>query len=216
MTMIEKVQEICLKHNLNLFVIKTKEEAHEVLLKNKTRFYCYALLCDGDALIVGQGSNRFNKKTQTIQPAGRCNIIFPGGTAYGHQKALTAALGHLTSKTSLRVIIPVQNKSQAEIVEEELKVVLNFGTDYGGSSVKNLNEILFEKRLEQLYPDIDLSDYKDTEDFKKFRYLIKEIINPSGCEMANFKTDMYEAEKLFYPGLVSKVKDLLGGYYSDI
>jgi hypothetical protein len=216
MTKIEKLTTVCLQNNLPLYIVKTKEDAFDVLLKANTRFYCYALICDNEALVVGQGSNRCNRDSNKLQPAGRCNIIFPGGTAYGHQKALTSALGHLTSKNSLRVIIPTQSKKEAEGFEKKIKEALNFGTDYGGMSVKDLNETLFEKRIQQLYPDLDLSDYKTTDDYKKFKYLIKEIINPSGCEMANFKKDIYEAEALFYPGLVKKIKDMFGGYFSDI
>jgi len=216
MTKIEKLTDVCLKNNLPFFIVKTNYEAYEILLKAKTRFYCYALICDDEALVVGQGSNRQNKTTKKLQPAGRCNIIFPGGTAYGHQKALTSALGHLTSKNSLRILIPTATKKIAEQLEEYIKASLNFGTDYGGKTVKELNEFLFEKRIQQLYPDLNLEDYKTTDDYKKFKYLIKEIINPSGCEMANFKNDMYEAEALFYPGLVQKIKDLFGGYFSDI
>jgi hypothetical protein len=216
MKKIEKLTNICLQNNLPVYIVKTKDEAHEALIKSNTRFYCYVLLGDDEALVVGQGSNRINKRNKQIQPAGRCNIIFPGGTAYGHQKALTSALGHLTCNNCLRVLIPTQTKKDAEELEEQIKELLNFGTDYGGKSVRELNEFLFEKRLQQLYPELNIPSYKATDDYKKFKFLIKEIINPSGCEMANFKRDMYEAESLFYPGLVKKVKDLFGGYFSDI
>ncbi|NBW58702.1 hypothetical protein EBR43_13195, partial [bacterium] len=186
----------------------------KILKENKTRYYCYVLLCDEEAIVVGKGSNRID--TNKIQASGRSNIIFPGGTAHGHQKALTAALGHLTSKNSLRIIVPVKEEDTALKIEEELKTVLKFGVKKGGKGVMELNEELLDKRLAQLYPGIDLNDFKNTDDFKRFRFLLKEVINPSGCEMANFKNDIYLAEQLFYPGLVKKVKDIFGGYYSDI
>lgn len=215
MTKIEKIQEVCFKNNLAFYLVKTKQEAHDVLKKADTRFYCYVLLCDDIAIVVGKGSNRINEEGE-IQTAGRNNIIFPGGTAFGHQKALTAALGHLTSKQSFRIIVPTLTEKLALEMENQLKSVLEFGVRKGGMGVMELNEILLNKRLQQLYPGIDLNDYKSTDDYKKFRYLIKEVVNPSGCEMSNFKNDIYVAEQLFYPGLVSKVKDIFGGYFSDL
>lgn len=221
MSKIEKIQDVCLKHNLSFFIVKTIDEVQDILLQNKSRFYCYVLLCDSEALVVGQGSNRFKEikkkvETKTIKRQGRINIIFPNGTAFGHQKALTAALGHLTSKNSLRILIPTSDKKHSENIEKELKIALNFGYDYGGKTVLELNEILLDKRLLQLYPRINLSDYKNTEEFEKFRFLIDSVMDPSGCEMQKFKKNIFKIEKMFYPKFVNKVKDLFGGYYSDL
>jgi len=215
MSKIDKIQDVCTRHSLNFHVVNSKQEAHDVLKQANTRFYCYVLLCDDIAIVVGKGSNRINDRGD-IQTAGRNNIIFPGGVAFGHQKAFTAALGHLTSSRSFRIIVPCSIEKLALKVEEELKTALQFGVRKGGKGVMELNETLLDKRLKQLYPNVNLADYKNSDDYKKFRYLIKEAVNPSGCEMSNFKNDIYEAEQLFYPGLVARVKEIFGGYFVDL
>jgi hypothetical protein len=187
----------------------TKDDVFKILNEYNTRFYVYLLICDGETIILGQGSNREDRNTKKIEKAGRKDIIFPGGVAFGHQKAFPAAMAHFISKETVRVIIPTQSKAQAVNFEEVLKIILGFGSKHGGRSILAMNMEYLQRRIKQL--ELNFSD----DSYNDFIFCLGEVLNATGCEMQNYKK-RYKYFDKWVPEFSSKVTSLFGGYYSDL
>jgi hypothetical protein len=176
---------------MKINVVQNIEEANNLLKAHNTRTFVYALLIDGEMVILGEGTGDRKK------------VIFPGLAAPSHQKAAIAALATLTGKKIERWIIPTQSKQEGEQIEEQLKEKYNFHE----MSVYEKNIMFYKKRILQL----------NIPENKMFTTLLYPILDAQGCEMGGFKKWIKTSEYAeTFPGFKEYVSKLFGGYYSDI
>ncbi|MEO2173744.1 MAG: hypothetical protein ABGY96_06560 [bacterium] len=174
-------------------VVKTKLEFKNLLRESQTKFYCYMVVADNMAgHIIGQGTGE------------RAAFLF-GGAAPGHIKAFTRAMLEHTSDDLEIIIFPVQpadNGKKPESIVDLEDSLQSFCPEFGECQNEDKNEILLDKRLQQLGDDI-------SSDINQFLF---PIIYAAGSEMSTFKK--YSKR---YPAEIRKgIKMIMGGFYTDI
>ncbi len=174
-------------------LVKSKAEFIKVLRDNKTKYYCYMVIADNKAAhIIGEGTGQ------------RASFLF-GGAAPGHIKAFTRAMLEFTSDVIEIIIFPVQpdaNGKKPAYIKDFEKELQNFCPEFGLISYEKKNEVLLEKRLDQLVEEIE-SDVK---------YFLFPLIYAAGSEMSTYKKYLKR-----YPDEIQKsIHKIMGGFYTDI
>ena len=174
-----------------MHTVQTKEEANKLLKEHSTKTFVYALVVDGEMVVLGEGTGD------------RKNVIFPGHAAPSHQKAAIAALATLTGITIERKIAPTQSKQESEQLEDQLKSQYNFHN----KSVYQKNIEYYNKRIVQL----------NIPENKMFTTLLYHILDAQGSEVGGFKKWINTTEyKETFPGFREYVSKIFGGYYTDL
>lgn len=174
-------------------VVKTKLEFQKLLRDKQTKYYCYMVVADNMAgHIIGQGTGE------------RAAFLF-GGAAPGHIKAFTRAMLHHLSRELEIIIFPVQsddNGRKPDSIKDLENELQSFCPEFGETRNEVKNEMLLEKRLEQLGDAV-------SPDIKQFLF---PIVYAAGSEMSTFK----KYSKLYPADIQKGIQMVMGGFYTDI
>lgn len=192
------------KNEYSAFVCQTNKEANHILKTNKTTTYVYALIADGDIVILGEGTR--NRKI----------VMYPGFKAPSHQKVFIAAAATNVCKDLARIIIPTKFKkikkkdsyTQEEIrqTSELLEAHLFNRFNFHDKKVREKNMLYYFKRLEQL----------NMKEKRLFTKLMLPLLDSQGSDMGGYKKWVFEwDEEPELKGLKTYINKLLGNYYKD-
>ncbi|NBW58387.1 hypothetical protein EBR43_11565 [bacterium] len=195
------------------FVCPTNDDANDCLNQHNTNTYAYAMVADGDVVVLGEGTN------------GRKNVMYPGFRALSHQKVFIAAAAHHVCKNVVRLILPTRYKNEKAFNPnfnkktdkiEDFKTMLQISTcieeqlfkefNFHDKSTVDKNMEYYHRRLEQL----------GMQENPWFTSLMSPLLRSQGSDMGGFKE--WVAEWDLFPngkGIRSYVSKILGGYYTD-
>lgn len=166
--------------------VKNASEANKLLKEHNTKTYVYVMIADDKIVILGEGSGA------------RGYVMFAGRCAPAHLKAITAALTHKTAKKVECIIIPTADKKESLDIEGQLFEAY----DFHDVSVDEKNEILLEKRLEQM-------DWNITNEVK---IALMPLLYATGTDMGTYK----KYKQHLPEDVVNGISKVFGGYYKDI
>ena len=167
-------------------VCSTSQDINHVLKEYQTKTYCYVLICDEECVIIGEGTSS------------RGYVTLPGRAAPAHLKAITCALAYHTSTNHEVVIIPTHSKSESQEIEQEIKHMFDFHSE----TVDSKNEMLLEKRMQQLGKEID----------PVVKAHLLPLLYATGTDMGTFK----KYKHTLSAEVMSGISEIFGGYFNDI
>tara|TARA_B110000977_G_scaffold198762_1_gene284374 strand:+ start:70 stop:645 length:576 start_codon:yes stop_codon:yes gene_type:complete len=175
-------------------LVISKAQFKKLLKDHKTNYYCYMLVADNAAgHIIGEGTGN------------RAAFLFGGCAAPGHIKAFTRAMLEFTSDTIEIIIFPVQpdvSGKKPSLIKALEKTLQDFCPEFSSMPYEQKNEILLEKRLNQLTEEIQID----------VKYFLFPLIYAAGSEMSTYKKYLKK-----YPDEIQKsIHQIMGGFYKDI
>ena len=195
------------------FVCPTNDDANRVLKEHNTDTYAYAMVADGDVVILGEGTK------------GRKNVMYPGLKALSHQKVFIAAAAHHVCQDVARLIKPTKYKNEKAYNPsfnkktdkiEDFDTVLQINTcieehlfnefDFHEKTTIDKNMEYYHRRLKQL----------GMEENEWFTCLMAPLLESQGSDMGGFKKWLIRLDE--FPcgkGIRLYVSKILGGYYTD-
>lgn len=202
-----------LENKYKAFVCNTNKEANLLLKEHNTNTYAYAMVADGDVVVLGEGTD------------GRKKVMYPGYKALAHQKVFIAAAAHHVCKDVVRLIKPTKYKNEKSFNPnfnkktdriEDFDTVLQINTciedhlfnefNFHEKTTVYKNMEYYYRRLKQL----------GIEENKWFTSLMSPLLKSQGSDMGGFKE--WVADWDLFPngnGIQSYVSKILGGYYTD-